>query len=152
VVEDFWYARIFPDGSNGRRASHVEVSVRIGIDGELHDEFAVLHIVGQFWGNVELLHGADESFGAVNDVLVDGMSVQAQFVDAVAVLVDDFHLFDNGRLAALAGACVGVCQWTTTTKMTTKRTKTYLAAGSCILAAASSSPLQARGQWLDSSS
>ena len=78
------------------------MSIRVGINSKLHDKFAVLNVFGNFWGNVELLHGADESFGAVNDILVDGMPVKAQFVDAVAVLVDDLHLLDNSRLAALA--------------------------------------------------
>jgi hypothetical protein len=77
------------------------MSIRIGVNGELHDEFAVLNVFGDFWSNVELLHGAYEGFGAVNDILVDGMPVKAQFVDAVAVLVDDLHLLDNSRLAAL---------------------------------------------------
>lgn len=78
------------------------MSIRIGVDCELHDELAVLNVFGDFWGYVELLHCADESFGAIDDIFVDGMPVQAQFVDAVAVLVDNLHLLDNSRLAALA--------------------------------------------------
>lgn len=78
------------------------MSIRVGVDCELHDKLAVLNVFGYFWGYVELLHCADESFGAINDVLVDGMPVKAQFVDTVAVLVDDLHLLDNSRLSALA--------------------------------------------------
>jgi hypothetical protein len=77
------------------------MSIRIRINGELHNELAVLNVFGDFWGNVELLHSSDECFGAIDDILVDGMPVKAQFVDAVTVLVDDLHLLDNSRLAAL---------------------------------------------------
>lgn len=77
------------------------MSIRVGVNSELHDEFAVLNVFGDLWSDVELLHGTDECFGAVNDIFVDGMPVETQFVDAVAVLVDDLHLLDNGRLAAL---------------------------------------------------
>jgi hypothetical protein len=79
------------------------MGIWVWVNGELHDEFAVLNVFGDFWSDVELLHGTDEGFGAINDILVDGMPVEAQFVDAVAVLVDDLHLLDNGRLAALTG-------------------------------------------------
>jgi hypothetical protein len=102
MIKDFGYTRIFPDCCYGSRASCVEVSIRIRVNGELHDEFAVLNVFGDFWSNVELLHSSDECFGAINDILVDGMPVKAQFVDAVTVLVDDLHLLDNSRLAALA--------------------------------------------------
>jgi len=77
------------------------MSIRIGVNSELHEKLAVLNVFGDFWSNVELLHSTDQGFGAVNDILVDGMPVEAQFVDAVAVLMDDLHLFDNSRLAAL---------------------------------------------------
>jgi hypothetical protein len=101
MVEDFGYTGIFPDCGYGSRASCVEMSIRVRIDSELHDELAVLNVLGDFWSDVELLHGTDEGFGAVNDILVDGMPVKAQFVDTVAVLVDDLHLLDDSRLAAL---------------------------------------------------
>ena len=78
------------------------MSVRVGVNSELHNELAMLNVFGDFWSNVELLHGADKSFGAVNDIFVNGMPVKAQFVDAVAVLMYNLHLFDNSRLAALA--------------------------------------------------
>ena len=104
MVEDLGYTRIFPDGGYGSRASRVQMSIRVGVYSELHDEFAVLNIFGDFWSDVELLHGTNEGLGAVNDILVYGMPVEAQFVDTVAVLVDDFHLLDNGRLAAFTRA------------------------------------------------
>jgi hypothetical protein len=101
MVEDFGYTRIFPNCCYGSRASCVEMSIRVWVNGELHDELAVLNVFGDLWSNVELLHSSDECFGAINDILVDGMPVKAQFVDAITVLVDNLHLLDNSRLAAL---------------------------------------------------
>lgn len=111
------------------------MSIRVGVDCELHDELAVLNVFWVFWGYVELLHCADESFGAINDILVDGMPIQAQFVDTVAVLVDDLHLFDNSRLSALtrtfAQDRLAGCMDRTASRLT------YPVAGSCTRAVAS---------------
>lgn len=103
MVEDSGYTRIFPNCSDGGSTSRVQVGVRIGVNGELHDKLAVLDILRDLWGDVELLHGADKGFCAINDVFVNGMPVQTQFVYTVAILVDDLHLLDNSRLSALAG-------------------------------------------------
>lgn len=56
------------------------------------------------WVDVEVLQGLDETRGALEQVLVDSRPVVAQLVLSIAVLVDDLHLFDDGRLAALTGA------------------------------------------------
>jgi hypothetical protein len=124
------------------------MSIRIGVNGELHDEFAVLNVFGDFWSNVELLHGAYEGFGAVNDILVDGMPVKAQFVDTVAVLVDDLHLLDNSRLAALTRTFAHNGSVDDVDRKASGRT--YLATRSCTRAVASSSLLQGLDQWPDS--
>lgn len=111
------------------------MSVWVRVDCELHDEFAVLNVFRDFWGYVELLHCADESFGAIDDIFVDGMPVQPQFVDAVAVLVDDLHLLDNSRLAALARTFAQERSAGDVVRTASKLT--YLAAGSCTRAVTS---------------
>lgn len=46
--------------------------------------------------NVELPHGSYQGFGTVQDIFVDGQSIQRQLVSRITVLMDDFHLLDNG--------------------------------------------------------
>lgn len=67
----------------------------------------VLHVVSDLRGgglDVELVHGADQPLGALEEVFVDGDAVHGQFLDGVSILVDDLHLFHDCRLAALSGS------------------------------------------------
>ena len=58
-----------------------------------------------FWNDVELLHRSNKCLCTVDDVFVDGQSVHGKFISGVSILMDNFHLLDNGRLSTLAGAC-----------------------------------------------
>ncbi len=51
----------------------------------------------------ELAHGRDDGEEALDGVGVDDGPVVLALVRAVARLMDDLHLLDDGRLAALAG-------------------------------------------------
>lgn len=53
-------------------------------------------ILGVPWFNIELPHGADQRFCTVYDVLIYRKAIQGQLISRVAVLMNDFHLFDNG--------------------------------------------------------
>ena len=77
----------------------------VGVDLIFQQVISSLGVFRIHWLYFELSHGCDECFGAINDVFVDGEAVEGQFVLGVAILMDDFHLFYNRRLAALARAC-----------------------------------------------
>jgi hypothetical protein len=105
VLEDLWYAGVAPHGGYGLSDAHVERLLGVGVDGVVDQVVAELVVARRLGLDLELAHGANEGFGAVDDVLVDGEAVHGELFLGVAVLVDDLHLLDNGRLAALAGAC-----------------------------------------------
>lgn len=47
----------------------------------------------------------DERLGTIEEVLVDGQAIKGQFFNGVAILVNNFHLLNNGRLSTFARAC-----------------------------------------------
>lgn len=105
VLKHLCYAGIPPNGCDGQAHPHVERLFWIGIHGVLQQVLAVLVVLGVLAVDVELAHGAYQGLCAVDDVLVDGEAVHGELLLRVAILVDDLHLLDDGRLAALAGAC-----------------------------------------------
>jgi hypothetical protein len=62
----------------------------------------VLFVLGL---DVELLHGHDNSFGALDKVFENSWPVIEQLIFRVAFEMDNFHLFDNRRLATLTRTC-----------------------------------------------
>ena len=46
--------------------------------------------------NLDLAHSVDDGLCAVDDVLVYGRTIGQEFVAGEALLVNDFHLFDDG--------------------------------------------------------
>jgi hypothetical protein len=105
VLQDLGYARIAPHGRYGLAYSHVEWLFWIGVDGVVGQIVAQFGVAWILTRNVELSHGANKGFGAVDDVLVDGQAVHGKLLLRVAVLVYNLHLLDNSRLAALSGTC-----------------------------------------------
>jgi hypothetical protein len=108
VFQDLWYAGVAPHGRYGLSYPHVERLLGVRVDGVLDQVVAVLVVARRLWLYLELSHCADEGLCAVDDVLVDGEAVHGELLLRVAVLMDDLHLLDNGRLAALTGACRGL--------------------------------------------
>lgn len=108
VLKHLAYAAVAPQRGDGLTDSHVQRLLGVGVDGVLDEVVAVFIVAGDLGLDLELAHGADEGFCAVDDVLVDGQAVHGELLLGVTVLVDDLHLLDNGRLSAFAGAC-GVC-------------------------------------------
>jgi hypothetical protein len=53
----------------------------------------------------ELPHRRDQCLGAVDQILVDGQSIESQFIHSIAILVNDLHLLHDRRLPTLAGSC-----------------------------------------------
>jgi hypothetical protein len=110
VLQDLWYTGVAPHGGDGLAYSHVEGLLWIWIYRVVDEVVAVFIVAGRLGLYLELSHGADEGLCAVDDVLVDGEAVHGELLLRVAILMDDLHLLDNGRLAALAGAC-GALAW-----------------------------------------
>ena len=108
MLEHLAYAAVAPQGSDGLTDSHVQRFLWVRVDSVVDEVVAVLVVAGDFWLDLELPHGANEGFCAIDDVLVYGQTVHGELLLCVAVLVDDFHLLDNGRLAAFARSC-GAC-------------------------------------------
>ena len=107
AIEDAGDAGVSPDASDGFADGGIERGMGVGVDLIIEEIVAVGPVAGDLRLQVELAHGADEILGAVDQVLVDGESIEGQLVDGVAILMDDLHLFDDGRFAALAGAWIG---------------------------------------------
>lgn len=105
MLEDFWYARVAPDRGYGLPYPDVEGLFGIWVDGVVDEVVAVFVVAGRLGLYLELPHGADERLCAIDDVLIDGEAVHGELLLRVAILVDDLHLLDDGRLAALSGAC-----------------------------------------------
>lgn len=80
--------------------------MRIGIDLIVEQVLAAITILIIHRFNVELPHGSYQGFGTIQNVFVDGQSIQGQLIFRITVLMDDFHLLDNGGLAALSGTCI----------------------------------------------
>jgi hypothetical protein len=110
VLQDLWYTGVAPHGGDGLAYSHIERLLWIWIYRVVDEVVAVFIIAGRLGLYLELSHGADEGLCAVDDVLVDGEAVHGEFLLRVTILMDDLHLLDNGRLAALARAC-GALAW-----------------------------------------
>lgn len=106
MLKDLWHARVLPYSGDGVGSFGRQRRIGIGIHCVFHYVVAILLAVGRLGRDVELSHGGYECLCTVDDILVDSVSVERKFVDAVTVLVYDFHLLDNGRLAALARACL----------------------------------------------
>lgn len=104
MLKDLGHARVIPYGGDGICNFGGKRGIRIGIHGVVNNVVAVVDISRGFGDNVELAHGCDEGFGTVDDVFVDGMSIQGELVCAVAILMDDFHLLDDCGLATFARA------------------------------------------------
>ena len=68
-------------------------------------------IFGIIWFYIELSHCSYEGPSAVQHVFINGQPIECEFVDRVAVLMDNLHLFDNCRLATFARPYVGVSMW-----------------------------------------
>lgn len=147
MLEHLGYARISPHGCNGLADPHVEGLFRVGVDCVFEQVVAVFAVAGALGADVELSHGADEGFGAVDDVFVDGETVHGELVLGVAILVDNLHLLDNGRLAALAGALRMLAFTDGWQEEEAVGVSAYLARGSCIRGADGASPPRACGRW-----
>ena len=105
VLEHLADAAVTPQGCDGLADSCVQRFLGVWIHGVFDEVIAVLVVAGYLGLDLELPHGADEGFRAVDDVLVYRQAVHGELLLCVAVLVDDLHLLDNGRLAALARTC-----------------------------------------------
>jgi hypothetical protein len=105
VLQDLGYAGVAPHGGDSLADPHVERLLGVGVNGVVDEIVAELVIAGRLGLDLELAHCANEGLCAVDDVLVDGEAVHGELLLRIAVLVDDLHLLDDGRLAALAGAC-----------------------------------------------
>jgi hypothetical protein len=105
VLEHLGYAGVAPHGGDGLAHAHVERLLGVGVDGVVDEIVAELVVAGRLGLDLELAHCADEGLCAVDDVLVDSEAVHGELLLGVAVLVDDLHLLDDGRLATLTGAC-----------------------------------------------
>ncbi len=55
--------------------------------------------------DIELPHGSDKSFDAVQYVFVDGEAVEPEFLRGVAILMDNLHLLHDRGFAAFSGSC-----------------------------------------------
>lgn len=96
-------ARVLPD-EHDRIAYH-------GIQGNIGVGFEIIvvqevHIVADLLacGNeTELVVGFYERLGAIEQILVDRQTVHGEFLHGIAILMDDFHLLDNRRLATFSG-------------------------------------------------
>ena len=45
--------------------------------------------------NFKLSHSSYQGFDAIEDILVDGESVQPKLLVCIAILMDNLHLLDN---------------------------------------------------------
>lgn len=97
-------AGVVPEVCDGIADLGVERGVGVGVDGVVGEELDELADSSTRGLEGELMVGADEAFGAVEEVLIDGQTIQGELFDGVAVLVDDLHLLDNSGLSALARA------------------------------------------------
>lgn len=105
VLEDLANTWIAPHGCDGLAYPYIEGLLGIRIDCILEQVVAELGIAWLLGGNVELSHGANEGFCAVDDVFVYSQAVHGELILRVAVLMYDLHLLDYGRLSAFSGAC-----------------------------------------------
>jgi hypothetical protein len=105
VLKHLGYAGVAPHGRDGLAHPHVERLLGIGVDSVVDKVVAELVVARRLGLDLELAHCADEGLCTVDDVLVDGEAVHGELLLGVAVLVDNLHLLDDGRFAALAGAC-----------------------------------------------
>lgn len=105
MLQDFADAWVAPHGCDGLAYPYIERLLRVGVDCVVEQVVAELGVARLLGANVELSHGANEGFCAVDDVFVYGQAVHGELFLRVAVLMYDLHLFDDGRLSALSGAC-----------------------------------------------
>jgi hypothetical protein len=96
--------RIVPDRYHRLADLRVQLGLRPGLERVVEQEVTIIFVDVVHGLDLELAHGTDDSLGALDQVLEDGRSVVVELVFAVAFQVDDLHLLDDGRLAALAGA------------------------------------------------
>lgn len=101
MFHDIPNACILPNRDHRGADSWIQWGVRIWIYLILQQVVAIVVILRISRLNLELPHRTDQGLGAVDEVFVNGQAIKRQFVSCVTVLVDDFHLFDNGRLPAL---------------------------------------------------
>lgn len=104
MLEYFGYAGIAPHGRNCLSDSDIEGLLWVRVDRVVEEVFAVFVVARAFGRNLELAHGTDEGFCAIDDILVYGQAVHGQLFLGVTVLMDNLHLLDDGGLAAFARA------------------------------------------------
>lgn len=87
---------VVPNGLYGRADTGVDLGACAGFGRIFHDKIAVLSGVLVHRLNFELLHSADNGFGAFDEILENGGTVVEEFIMAVTLKMDDLHLLDNG--------------------------------------------------------
>ena len=128
--------------------------MRVRIDLIAQQVLAIVTILRIDRINVELPHRSYQGFGTIQDVFVDCQPIQRQLIFRITVLVDDFHLLDNGGLAALSRSCIKSAN---ESRVCTDRRREvgvmpYLKEGFCIPCATFSHPRGASRLSGDSSS
>lgn len=96
MLQDLADTGIAPHGCDGLAYPYIEGLLGIGVDCVLEQVVAELGIARFLGGNVELSHGANERFCAVDDVFVYGQAVHGELILRVTVLMYDLHLLDYG--------------------------------------------------------
>lgn len=64
----------------------------IRVHNKFQKEIRVLDVFGIDRLDIELAHGSYESLDAIQDIFVDGETIETEFLSGVAILMDDFHL------------------------------------------------------------
>ncbi len=104
MLHDIRNAGILPYADHTFADVRVQRSVWIWVNLVFQEVVRVIVVLGVAGVYLKLSHCSYEGFSAVENVLVDGEAVEGQFVFGVSILMDDFHLLYDRRLATFSGA------------------------------------------------
>lgn len=101
-VGDTW---VFPYTDDTLAHMRVQRRMRIRVHDVFQKEFRIIIVLRIDRADIKLGHGSNESLDAIEYIFVDGEAVEPEFLWGVAVLMDNFHLLHDCRLAAFSGTC-----------------------------------------------